>query len=367
MTITKYTFFSPNGNDYPVTANADAKMYTMLSGIDYTTFKRKNWSPTTSTGLTRTYVNTSFIVAGRYFELINHMITLPASSTSYIHVNIDLSTPLDPVSITVNASDVSNTIDINNGSGVYRRCFETITTNASGISSSQSVPQINVMDNITTGNITALSGNLTNVIVSNKLDAVNLGVTGGVTTYNATIKNNLQTKTMTSTGAASVGSALNVSGKATVGSLEVNGSSKVNGNSTTTGTHKAKNLIIQPDITAEDWAFQTPTFYDTLTGTSTSLGYLTLFKSGNTVTGQFNGDPTPGAIPGAGAIVGWITQNSFKPENTVYFTVFGANGERWRFTIDSGGALRSHSPLAKGVTIWDTITFAVRGTDSGVR
>lgn len=361
MAITKFTFFSPNGNDYPVTANADAKLYMMLSGVDYTTFKRKNWKPMQTVGLTRTYTNTSFVAAGRYFELINETITLKPSSKNYIHVNIDLSTPLDPVKITVETADNSNTIDINNGSGVYKRCFEIITTNSSGVTSAESIPQLNIFDNTQTNTVTADTVKVTNVTVDNKLTTKNIGVSGGITTYNLTATNNIQTKTFTATGAASVGSTL------TAKTLTVNGSSKTNGNHTTTGTTTTKNFNVTPDTFADSWAFATPTFYDTLSGTSGSLGYLTLFRSANVIHGAFSEDPTPSYISGGGAIVGWITDNSFKPENTMYFTIWTTAGTMWRISIDSGGALRSHTPLPKGSVIWDSVNWIVRGTDKGVR
>lgn len=361
MTITKYTFFSPSGSEYPITSDADAKLYMMLSGVDYTTFKRKNWTPMTSVGLTRTYTNTSFVVAGRYFELKNHMITLTPATKNFVHVNIDLSTPLDPVSITVETADRSNTIDINNGCGVYRRCFETITTDSSGIVSSESIPQVNVFDNTQTNTVTADTVKVTNVTVDNKLTSKNIEVSGGITTYNLTVTNNIQTKTLTSTGAASVGTTL------TAKTLQVNGSSKTNGNHTTTGTTSTKNLTVTPETFADSWAFATPTFYDTLTGTSGSLGYLTLFRSANVIHGAFSEDPTPSGIAGGGAIVGWITDNSFKPENTMYFTIWTTAGTMWRISIDSGGALRSHTPLPKGSVIWDSVDWIVRGTDKGVR
>lgn len=367
MAITKFTFFSPNGNNYPVTANADAKLYMMLSGVDYTTFKRKNWKPMQTVGLTRTYVNTSFVVAGRYFELINEMITLNASSKNYIHVNIDLSTPLDPVKITVDTADKSNTIDINNDSGVYRRCFEIITTDGSGVVSAESIAQNNIFDNTQTNTVNAVKVQADDININNKLTTKNIGVTGGVTTYNLTVQNNTQTKTLTATGALGVGGSFNVNGKTTVKDITINGSSKTNGNHTTTGTTETKNLIVTPETFADSWAFSTPTFYDTLTGTSGSLGYLTLFKSANVIHGAFSEDPTPSYISGGGAIVGWITDNSFKPENTMYFTIWTTAGTMWRISIDSGGALRSHTPLPKGSVIWDSVNWIVRGTDKGVR
>ena len=109
--------------------------------------------------------------------------------------------------------------------------------------------------------------------------------------------------------------------------------------------------------------FQTPNTYATITGTA--LEFFTLYKSANVVTCNFWGTPTSSSIPGGGAIVGWITDNAFKPEYTQNFTVFTANGQRCRFTVDPGGAIRSHEPVGKNVEIWDSMQWIVPGTEGG--
>lgn len=133
MTITKYTFFSPNGDDYPVTANADGKLYMMLTGMDYNNYRVKFWRNPINTALNRVYVNTSLVVGGRYFELTDHAVTLKPAQTNYIHAVIDLSAPLDPVTITVEDNDNSTTVDINNNSGILKRCFDVVTTDGSSV------------------------------------------------------------------------------------------------------------------------------------------------------------------------------------------------------------------------------------------
>lgn len=133
MTITKYTFFSPNGDDFPVTANADGKLYMMLTGMNYGDYRVKFWKNPINTALNRVYVNTSLVVGGRYFELHDHSITLYPNVTNYVHAAIDLSNTEEPVTITVEQSNTSNTTDINNDSGILKICFDVVTTNGSAV------------------------------------------------------------------------------------------------------------------------------------------------------------------------------------------------------------------------------------------
>lgn len=133
MTITKYTFFSPNGDDYPVTANADGKLYMMLTGMNYNDYRVKFWEDPINTALNRVYVNTSLVVGGRYFELTDHAVVLKPAQTNYIHAVIDLASVSDPVTITVEDNDNSNAVDINNKSGVLKRCFDIVTTSGSAV------------------------------------------------------------------------------------------------------------------------------------------------------------------------------------------------------------------------------------------
>lgn len=158
MTINNFTFFSPNGTEFPVGANNDAKLYMMLSGMDYTTFRRTDWSAPVNTAMNIQYVNTSFIVAGRYFELINHTVALDANALNYIHINIDLTLTDNPVSVSCESTDNSNSIDLNNGSGVYKRVIDIITTDGLGVTNRVTPTQkMNVGDltsnSLKTGNL----------------------------------------------------------------------------------------------------------------------------------------------------------------------------------------------------------------------
>lgn len=137
MTITKYTFFSPNGDDFPVTANGDGKLYMLLTGMNYDNYRIKFWEEPINTALNRVYVNTSLVVGGRYFELHNHLVTLMPNTTNFVHAAIDLSNTSDPVTITVEASDNSNVTDINNSSGILKRCFDIVTTSGAAVISSR--------------------------------------------------------------------------------------------------------------------------------------------------------------------------------------------------------------------------------------
>lgn len=140
MTIRNFTFFSPTGTEFPVSSNADAKLYLMLSGMGLDTFKRKDWETPVDTALNRQYSNTSLVVGGRYFELEDETVALQSSTDNYIHANIDLTTPNTPVSISVETTDNSNAIDINNNTGVLKQCFDIVTTNGMGVTS-QRVPK----------------------------------------------------------------------------------------------------------------------------------------------------------------------------------------------------------------------------------
>ena len=99
MTIKNLTFFSPNGTEFPVGSNNDGKLYMMLTGMDYKTIRRKDWSNPITTALNIQYVNTSIIAGGRYFELLNETIALTANAVNYIHANIDLTKTINPVSL----------------------------------------------------------------------------------------------------------------------------------------------------------------------------------------------------------------------------------------------------------------------------
>lgn len=422
MTIRKYTFFSPNGNDFPVTANSDAKLYMALGNLDYTTFSRVDWSTPTQAGLTKTFVKTSFVVAGRFFQAENELVQLLPAATNFIHVVIDLSTPLDPVKFTSETTDNSNTIDINNSSGIYKRCIEKVITNSGFIISTEKIAQNRIFDiatikkavintaNVVNSNVsgatnlntlntsgkavlsilevqnstllknTTISGNLT---VSGVTTSRYFTATESVTANNVIAKNNTTTNTLTVKNStllrnATIGGNLTVSGVATSNFLTATESvisKNVTSKNVTSNNVIAENVITSKNVIAENTLivkavkgkrseqFQTPTTYATITGTA--LEFFTLYKSANVVTCNFWGTPTSGSIPGGGAIVGWITDNAFKPEYTQNFTVFTANGQRCRFTVDPGGAIRSHEPVGKNVEIWDSMQWIVPGTEGG--
>ena len=136
MTIRNYTFFSPNGNDFPVSANGDAKLYMLLAGNSYSQFIVRNWQNPTITGLNKIYQATSVLLAGRYFELNYEPVTLLPNTVNYVHVNIDISNTSKPVSLTVERTDNSNSNDINIGNSVIKRCIYQVTTNQNTVISS---------------------------------------------------------------------------------------------------------------------------------------------------------------------------------------------------------------------------------------
>lgn len=349
MTITKYTFFSPNGNDYPVTADADGKLYQMLSGYDYTTFGRKDWADISEAGLTKTFVNTSIIMAGRYFELHEELVNLNASAQNYIHVIIDLSDPADPVSLSVENADNSNETDINNSSGMYKRAIEVIETNAGSIVQTTPLLSTRVIDNATITEAHISSSKVTNLDVSNNVTFANgfrvkeKGWIDDLQVYSSFI-----TKTMVSTETTNVGTTL------TAKDVRVN-------KSTETAT-----LKIKGDAGQRSNQFQSPTIYSTINGTA--LQEFVLYRNGNVVTGNFSEITVEGGIPSAGAIIGWVQDNAFKPEYTQKFSMRTKNGKNFMLSVDPGGAFRSWGDaIAKGDEIYGGVFWICKGTEGGLR
>lgn len=336
MTIKNFTFFSPNGTEFPVGANNDGKLYMMLAGMDYGTIRRKDWSEPINTALNVQYINTSIIAGGRYFELVNETIALNANSINYIHANIDLTQTTSPVSLSAEIINNSNRTDINNNSGVLKVLIDIITTNATGVIKAEKPKQVTSLGEVT------LSGDAR---IDGKAVLSTLEVKNSMLLKNATISGNLTVSGVTTS-------------KSFTATESVTANNVIAKNNTTTNT-----LIVKGVEGQRSAQFQTPTTYATITGTA--LEFFTLYKSANVVTCNFWGTPTSGPIPGGGAIVGWITDNAFKPEYTQNFTVFTANGQRCRFTVDPGGAVRSHEPVGKNVEIWDSMQWIVPGTEGG--
>lgn len=150
MTIKNFTFFSPNGTEFPVGSNNDGKLYMMLTGLEYNSIRRKDWDNTLTTALNIQYVNTSIVAGGRYFELVNESVALQANAVNYIHVNIDLTNTTAPVSLSAETTDNSNSLDLNNKSGVYKVVIDIVTTDGQGVISKQAPRNITVLDQVNT-------------------------------------------------------------------------------------------------------------------------------------------------------------------------------------------------------------------------
>ena len=148
MTIKNFTFFSPNGTEFPVGSNNDGKLYMMLTGMDYGTIRRKDWTSPLNTALNVQYTNTSIIAGGRYFELINETVALKANSVNYIHANIDLTRTAHPVTLSAETSDNSNNIDLNNNAGVLKVVIDIRTTNGTGVISAKQPTEHTLLDDV---------------------------------------------------------------------------------------------------------------------------------------------------------------------------------------------------------------------------
>lgn len=192
MTITNYTFFSPNGDDFPVTANSDGKLYMMLTGMNKGDFRRKDWEDPINSALNRIYVNTSLVVGGRYFELQSESVTMFSETTNYIHAVIDLSDTSAPVTITAEKTNTSNNVDINNGSGILKVCFDIVVTSTSSITSATPTVQNATFGKITTDDM-SIKTVITNLAIGNgasiqfqaKGDIVTIRWSGSLTSINS--------------------------------------------------------------------------------------------------------------------------------------------------------------------------------------
>lgn len=148
MTINNFTFFSPNGTEFPVGSNNDGKLYMMLTGLEYDSIRRKDWAETINTALNIQYVNTSIVAAGRYFELHNETVALQANATNYIHANIDLTQVNNPVSLSAESTDNGNSVDLNNDNGVFKVVIDIVTTDGQSVTEKEVPKRVTVLDTL---------------------------------------------------------------------------------------------------------------------------------------------------------------------------------------------------------------------------
>lgn len=164
MTIRNYTFFSPNGTEFPVTANSDAKLYMLLAGNDYSQFIIKHWSEPVKTGLNKIYADTSVLLGGRYFELNNEPVALSANSVNYIHANIDPSNVQKQVTLTTETANNSNSININSGNGIIKHLIDIVTTDATSIIKSEAPEQGRGFDSLNLNKLNVKTLNVTDSV-----------------------------------------------------------------------------------------------------------------------------------------------------------------------------------------------------------
>ena len=148
MTIKNFTFFSPNGTEFPVGSNNDGKLYMMLTGMDYGTIRRRDWTSPLNTALNVQYTNTSIVAGGRYFELLNETVALKGNAVNYIHANIDLTQTAHPVTLSAETSDNSNNVDLNNNSGVLKVVIDIRTTSGTGVISAKRPTEHTLLDDV---------------------------------------------------------------------------------------------------------------------------------------------------------------------------------------------------------------------------
>lgn len=153
MTINNFTFFSPNGTEFPVGSNNDGKLYMMLTGLEYDSIRRKDWAEPINTALNIQYINTSIVAGGRYFELKDETVALQPNTTNYIHANIDLTQVNNPVSLSAETTDNGNGIDLNNGSGVFKVVIDIVVTDGQGVIGTEIPQRVTVLDEVKANSI----------------------------------------------------------------------------------------------------------------------------------------------------------------------------------------------------------------------
>ena len=196
MTIKNFTFFSPNGTEFPVGSNNDGKLYMMLTGMGYRTIRRKDWKSPLNTALNVQYVNTSIVAGGRYFELLNETVALKGNAVNYIHANIDLTQTANPVSLSAETSNNSNGVDINNGSGVLKVCFDVVTTSGTGVTSIKPILQTSTLDSIFANDLSLKDSiNANNLSLKGSINANNLSLKGSISANDISLRGTIDVPT----------------------------------------------------------------------------------------------------------------------------------------------------------------------------
>ncbi|QPS71431.1 hypothetical protein [Lactococcus garvieae] len=168
MTIRNYTFFSPTGTEFPVSANADAKLYSMLSSVAYSgSAMVKVWESSNTVGLNGIIKNASFIIAGRYFEILDEVFPLQPNSRNYIMATVDPSDTVNPVKLSVEQTDTSTSVDINNNDGVIKKYVYIFETNSTSVTASL-IPNA-TKDKTYFTTITSTSLTATEITTSNRI------------------------------------------------------------------------------------------------------------------------------------------------------------------------------------------------------
>lgn len=183
MTIKNYTFFSPTGTEYPVTSNADAKLYMMLGNMSFDAGHKlyRDWVKVETVGLNIVFKNTSIIAGGRYIELIDHVVQLAPSTTNYLHVRVTPSDVNNPVMITADTAIHNEGVDINNESGTLVIPIRTANTDSATVLSTSTYYDVQ-RGIYTNGKITAPE-----LTVSKTAILQNVGIQGNISLTGDTV------------------------------------------------------------------------------------------------------------------------------------------------------------------------------------
>ncbi|KHJ74126.1 hypothetical protein, partial [Rhodococcus sp. Chr-9] len=130
------------------------------------------------------------------FELLNETVALKGNAVNYIHANIDLTQTANPVSLSAETSNNSNGVDINNGSGVLKVCFDVVTTSGTGVTSIKPILQASTLDSISANDLSLKDSiNANNLSLKGSINANNLSLKGSINANDISLRGTIDVPT----------------------------------------------------------------------------------------------------------------------------------------------------------------------------
>lgn len=131
---------------------------------------------------------------------LNETVALKGNAVNYIHANIDLTQTANPVSLSAETSNNSNGVDINNGSGVLKVCFDVVTTSGTGVTSIKPILQTSTLDSISANDLSLKDSiNANNLSLKGSINANNLSLKGSISANDISLRGTIDVPTQMST------------------------------------------------------------------------------------------------------------------------------------------------------------------------